>query len=89
MQAPVSLAAAPTAAANTPADNGKHLQGKLYICMEYASGGNLYDYIRRQSDNLPEEQVWQLFIEVGAWGNCHWWWWWWRHQGVVLAWIDA
>jgi hypothetical protein len=32
--------------------------------MEYASGGNLYDYVRQQEKELPEERVWQLFIQV-------------------------
>lgn len=41
-----------------------NLQGKLYICMEYASGGNLYEYIHKQTEQLPEERVWQLFIQV-------------------------
>lgn len=39
-------------------------QGKLYICMEYAPGGNLYDYIRMQDHQLLEEQIWRLFIQV-------------------------
>lgn len=34
--------------------------------MEYAPGGNLYDYIRAQGEPLPEEKVWQLFIQVRA-----------------------
>jgi len=42
----------------------KSMQGKLYICMEYAAGGNLYDYIREQSVQLSEERIWQLFIQV-------------------------
>jgi serine/threonine protein kinase len=40
------------------------VQSKLYICMEYAQGGNLYDHIQRQTAELPEERVWQLFIQV-------------------------
>lgn len=32
--------------------------------MEYAVKGNLYDYIQQQAGDLPEERVWQLFIQV-------------------------
>lgn len=40
------------------------IQGKLYICMEYASGGNLHTFINRQKQKLPEELIWRLFVQV-------------------------
>ena len=43
------------------------LQGKLYIITEYASNGNLHDYIKRQKQKLPEELIWKLFMQV--WGS--------------------
>lgn len=39
-------------------------QGKLYICMEYACGGSLHAFLRRQEARLPEELVWRMFIQV-------------------------
>lgn len=42
------------------------LQGKLYICMEYAPGGNLYAFINRQKQKLPEELIWRMFIQVST-----------------------
>ena len=40
-------------------------QEKLCIVTEYASNGNLHDYIQRSCRRkLPEDLVWKLFIQV-------------------------
>ncbi|WIA21015.1 hypothetical protein OEZ85_005347 [Tetradesmus obliquus] len=39
-------------------------KGKLYICMEYAAAGNLYDFIKRQASKLPEQIIWKFFIQM-------------------------
>lgn len=41
-----------------------HAQGKLYIITEYASNGNLHDYIKKQKQKLPEDLIWKLFTQV-------------------------
>jgi NIMA (never in mitosis gene a)-related kinase len=38
--------------------------------MEYAPGGNLHDFIKRQPSSLPEAQVWRLFLQVRFGGGC-------------------
>lgn len=40
------------------------LQGKLFIVTEFAAGGNLHDFVKRQKQKLPEELVWRLYIQV-------------------------
>jgi serine/threonine protein kinase len=40
------------------------IQGKLYIITEYASNGNLHDYIKRHKHKLPEELIWKLFMQA-------------------------
>lgn len=39
-------------------------QGKLYIITEYASNGNLHDFIKKQPDELDEDLVWKLFLQI-------------------------
>ncbi|KAF6255804.1 NimA-related protein kinase 4 [Scenedesmus sp. NREL 46B-D3] len=39
-------------------------KGKLYICMEYAAAGNLYEFIKRQASKLPEQIIWKFFIQM-------------------------
>eukprot|EP00195_Chlamydomonas_chlamydogama_P009069 CAMPEP_0202904676 /NCGR_PEP_ID=MMETSP1392-20130828/30593_1 /ASSEMBLY_ACC=CAM_ASM_000868 /TAXON_ID=225041 /ORGANISM="Chlamydomonas chlamydogama, Strain SAG 11-48b" /LENGTH=558 /DNA_ID=CAMNT_0049592433 /DNA_START=449 /DNA_END=2125 /DNA_ORIENTATION=- len=39
-------------------------RGKLYIITEYASNGNLHDYIKRQKSRLPEDLIWKLFEQI-------------------------
>lgn len=39
-------------------------QEKLCIVTEYASNGNLHDYIQCSRRKLPEDLVWKLFIQV-------------------------
>lgn len=39
-------------------------RGKLYIITEYASNGNLHDYIKKQKQKLPEELIWKLFVQI-------------------------
>ncbi len=40
------------------------MQGKLYICTEYANGGTLHQCITENKGSLPEELVWKLLIQV-------------------------
>lgn len=38
---------------------------KLYICMEYCSGGDLAQYLRGQMGKpLPEDTVWKFAIQI-------------------------
>eukprot|EP00199_Chlamydomonas_sp_CCMP681_P000941 CAMPEP_0119104632 /NCGR_PEP_ID=MMETSP1180-20130426/2800_1 /TAXON_ID=3052 ORGANISM="Chlamydomonas cf sp, Strain CCMP681" /NCGR_SAMPLE_ID=MMETSP1180 /ASSEMBLY_ACC=CAM_ASM_000741 /LENGTH=504 /DNA_ID=CAMNT_0007089451 /DNA_START=36 /DNA_END=1546 /DNA_ORIENTATION=+ len=43
-------------------------RGKLYIITEYASNGNLHDYIKKHREvtkqRLPEDLIWKLFIQI-------------------------
>eukprot|EP00798_Chlamydomonas_sp_ICE-L_P022983 gene22983-30171_t len=39
-------------------------QGKLYIITEYASNGNLHDFIKKQPDELDEDLIWKLFLQI-------------------------
>lgn len=43
-----------------------HTQGKLFIVMECAGGGNLHEHIHKQGGPLPEELVWKLLGQAGA-----------------------
>lgn len=38
--------------------------GKLFIITEYASRGNLHDFIKRQRTKLPEDLIWKLLIQM-------------------------
>eukprot|EP00877_Chromochloris_zofingiensis_P008776 jgi/Chrzof1/4151/Cz14g00290.t1 len=39
-------------------------KGKLFIVTEFAAGGNLHDFVKRQKQKLPEELVWRLYIQM-------------------------
>jgi serine/threonine protein kinase len=41
-------------------------QGRLFIVMEFAAGGNLYEYVRAHPGPLPEDLVWRLAAQVGG-----------------------
>jgi len=39
-------------------------KGRLYIVMEYATGGNLHTFVNKFKGDLPENTVWKLFLQV-------------------------
>lgn len=39
-------------------------KGKLFIVTEYASNGNLHDFVKRQKANLAEDLIWKLFFQM-------------------------
>jgi serine/threonine protein kinase len=49
-----------------PTAANRHPQGKLFIVMEYAGGGNLHEFIKSQGGPLAEDVIWKLLIQVGG-----------------------
>ncbi len=37
---------------------------RLNIVMEYADGGNIYDYLKGRKEMLDEGEVWEIFVQL-------------------------